>query len=177
MGMQHLSSPEALMELHKRDPEHLALMLGVCLSKPYVDEVQKKKLQYEVKQKKYAQQKSDDYFKELDKKIAKSGNFWEGFVTIEPYIKYRHNKPSWYAVRTNDEPSGKGNFAYYFKSDKIMKRALYLWISKGMPLNGQFSLSDLNYSLRGQGIVSQAFLDNLLSEAVPELPKKEETNG
>lgn len=177
MGMQHLSSPEALMELQEKDPEHLALMLGVCLSRPHVDEDQKRKMQAEVQQKKAAAQKTDDVMKELDKKISQAGKFWDGHViSVESYTPWRKKSPV-FTVKyesPNDGPGGSARATWEnFRYEKDMKRALYLWLAKGKPSNGQFSLSNLAYSFRGKGVLSQSLIEALSGEAVPELPKNE----
>lgn len=163
MGMQHLASPEALMELQQKDPEHLALMLGVCLSKPRVDEDQKKAMQSEVQKKKAAAKKTDDVLKDLDKKISKAGKFWEGHATIENAYKNRRGQTVHSVISLDRKSLGS------FTSEKSMKRALYLWITKGKPDVGEFALHNLRYSVSGKGFLAETLIDALAREPLSEI--------
>lgn len=170
MGMQMLASPEAMLALQEKDPEHLAFMLGICASKPHLDSDKVKEQQGEIQQKKSTAQKVEEITKDLDKKIAKAGDFWtaEG-VTLEPYTKYGKSKPSYYYVYWPHENRPGYSHSQTFKSEKVMKRALYLWIAKGKP-NQQdpWGLFNLSYQMQKQGGNLPA---ELLAEGVPTLNK------
>ncbi len=158
MGMQMLSSPSLLMALQEKDPEHLAFMLGICSSKPLIDENILQLKQGDIQQKKQVAQKTEDVFKELDKKIAKAGEFWKDHVEgIEPYTRYNRTRPSYYNVTWAGEREGRSRLSS-FKSEKIMKRALYLWIANGKPEQGTYSLSELNYTMRNSGALPTELL-------------------
>ncbi|MEI7672265.1 MAG: hypothetical protein WCK00_09155, partial [Deltaproteobacteria bacterium] len=167
MGMSTLADPESLINVLNKDPEHLSLMLGVCLSKPYIDEDRKQVLQGEVREKKANIQKTDDFYKEIDKKIAKAGNFWEGhIVAITPQTKYGATRPSSYILSYETK---KNSQTYsVFKSEKDMKRALYLWISNDKPPAGPFSINELNYTL--------GYKKNLLPKEFLNFPIREVPN-
>lgn len=167
MGMQMLSSPSLLMALQEKDPEHLAFMLGICSSKPLVDENILQLKQGDIQQKKQVAQKTEDVFKELDKKIAKAGEFWKNHVEgIEPYTRYNRTRPSYYNVTWAGEREGRSRLSS-FKSEKIMKRALYLWIANGKPEQGTYSLSELNYTMRNSGALPAELLSG---SPVPDIP-------
>ncbi len=170
MGISMLSSPEALADIQGKDPEHLSLMLGVCLAKPYIDENRKQLLQGEVREKKAIIQKTDDFYREIDKKIAKAGDFWKSHVdAIEPYTRYGRKKPSSYTIRFDSHPTSQGfsSSIGYFKSEKSMKRALYLWISNGKQPSGPFSMNSLTNIFTYE---KSALPKELINSIIPELP-------
>ncbi len=164
MGMQMLASPDVLLALHSKDPGHLALILGLCASKPYVDSVQVQAKQGDIQQKKATAQKTDDVFRDLDKKIAKAGDFWTGNInSIDAYTKYGGKKPSQWTVYVPTEEGSTYNYSYRFKSEKNMKRALYLWITNGKPKEGMFSMDQLKYALQyGNMTVGEQGLKRLI---------------
>ena len=147
MGMQMLASPEMMLSLHEQDPEHLALMLGMCAAKPAVDSEKVQALQGQVQEKKQTIKKTDDVFKELDKKIAGAGEFWKGHeVEIEPYTKYGSKKPSSWYVYLPSEKAGYKSTAK-FRSEKSMKRVLYIWIANGKQKQGSYNIWTLQQNM------------------------------
>lgn len=170
MGMQMLASPEMLVSIMDKDPEHLQMMLGMCATRPVLDEETIQTLQKEVQEKKDASGKADDYLAQLDAAIAAHGKFWESHVEIEPYIRYGRKRPYSYTVSFDKRRPGSDGidrgFAY-FRSEKTMKRALYLWIGNGKPGNGNLSLPQI-----AAAFSYEQFPEELLSFPIPELRQR-----
>ena len=175
MGMQMLANPKSLIGIAEKDPEHLSLMLGMCATKPYIDEEKVTQLQAEVKEKKQRFAKTKDFLKDLDRKIAKAGNFWEGHIyRIEPLLKdWRRKRPYAYQVLLNEDGHGGYHPVITFRSEKAMYRALYLWILNGKQENGAFSLHGLA-PVTDTG--SPLLPPEILSMSIADIPKNGETN-
>jgi len=145
MGMQHLTNPDALWGLHKADPEHLAFMLGLCVSKPVIDVDATARKQAATQEKASQINGQEEFLKKLDKEIAKAGDFYsaDGYeiATSSTWGKKRTE------IRYNKEYDEQGELRSYsnytLKSEKIAKRALFIWYKAGKPSKGE-GTGDLN---------------------------------
>jgi hypothetical protein len=151
MGMQMLSSPELLLSLHEKDPEHLSMMLGLCASTPAIDEKRKEQAQKEIQAKKENIIQSEAFIKSLDKKVATAGESFKKDITIEPNYAYagwgKQKLKGYYIYLHNENDNSGWKESYYFKNEKNMNRAIYLWNLKGRPSsNSSFSLGALSSS-------------------------------
>jgi hypothetical protein len=156
MGMQQLASVPAMFALHEKDPEHLAFMLGLCSTKPVVDTEAVKKKQAATQEKVAKVQKQEDLQKELDKQVAKAGDFWSAdgiqIVTEKQYSyksrKYVDRSEIRYNQKFDEQGRLKSYNNYTVKNDKIAKRALYVWYKAGKPSgqgSGDFNLWNIIY--------------------------------
>lgn len=154
MGLQMLSSPELLAELQVKDPEHFAFVVGLCATTPHIDTARTGEKQADLQQKKEKVKKIEGITKELDKKIAKAGEFWVGHeIKVEP----RYGKS--FTIFLPQDDNGRTR-EYAAKTWKIAKIALYLWIANGKPERGEYSLGRLTYSL---GYGNKTLPDSLLT--------------
>lgn len=156
MGMQQLASVPAMFDLHEKDPEHLAFMLGLCASKPVIDAEDAAKKQARTQEKVAKASKVENLQKELDKQVAKAGDFWSAdgiSVVTEKQWSYKSRK---YVERTEikynqkfDEQGRLNSYSHYTaRNEKVAKRALYVWYKAGKPTgqgSGDFNLWNIIY--------------------------------
>jgi len=148
MGMQQLSSIPAMFELHVKDPEHLAFMIGLCMTKPVIDAEAVAKKQATTRGKVVKASTQEQFLKDLDKQIVKAGDFWsaDGY-SVEEASSYNYKSGKHvaradikYNHKYDDEGKLKSYNNYTLKSVKAAKRALFLWYRAGKPVsNGRLS--------------------------------------
>jgi len=148
MGVQYFSSPEAMAVLAEKDPDHFAFMLGYLATAPRMDKGKVEQQQSAMSDQKDTMQTTEEFLKAIDKKIAKAGDFWstEGF-TIDSWKRYRGGMV-FSATWIRDD--GKLRSSGQVKSEKNMKRMLWLHIAAGKPDDGPYTLSRLSYDVFGQ---------------------------
>lgn len=162
MGMQQLSSIPALFELHETDPEHLAFMLGLCASKPVIDVEAMHQKQAVTQEKVTKVNAQEDFLKTLDKQIAKVGDFWsaDGYViNTENRYSYKTRKSVdrteiRYNLKYDETGSLKSYNSYSLRSEKIAKRALFIWYKAGRPTESNeangLNLGNIVYQLESK---------------------------
>ena len=150
MGMQHLTSFPAMFALQEADPEHLAMILGLCASNPVIDEQAMQQKQAATQGKAAKANQQETFLKALDKQITKVGDFWsaDGYViNTEKRYSYKSRKSVdrteiRYNLKYDESGSLNSYNSYAVKNEKNAKRALFIWYKAGNP-SGQGS-GDLN---------------------------------
>lgn len=165
MGMQYFNSPESMAVLAEKDPDHFNLMLGYMTTLPRLNNAKVEQQQAAMTEQKETTQSTEEFLKTMDKKIAKAGDFWttEGF-TIESYKSWRGGT-RWYASWPGTK-EGTRSITSYMKSEKLLKRVLWMFISAGKPADGDLSIQQLswNYSKKMDAIPKDIYQNQALIE-------------
>lgn len=175
MGMQQLASIPMLFELQEKDPEHLAFMLGLCMTKPVIDTEAVAKKQARTQEKVAKASKVENLQKELDKQVAEAGDFWsKDGISIETEKQWSYKSRKYVEraeIRYNKKFDEQGRLNSYnnytVRNEKAAKRALFVWYKAGKPSgqgSGDFNLGNIVYQFEHSKGMNWPMVDFALNQ-------------